>query len=268
MNSRIFTLLRMLFLCCILCSLGACATTKVAPELTLASTGFRAPVSHAPSPEAIKYATEESYIGVDDPLNKFNRGMYAINATIDSYVLFPLATAYEAMVLPPFRAGIANGIKNLNEVPSFIHCLLQAKPKQAFSTLGRFLINSTLGIVGLFDVASAMGLERHEEDFGQTLGVWGFDDGAYVVLPLFGPSNMRDTAGRVGDYFITTYEMESLYELAAIDDKDLARKTNFGVRTVNTRATIPFRYYSTDTPFEYEFIRFLYTKKRELDVAR
>ncbi len=261
-------LARFAALTCLLLTLGACVTTKVAPELTLDDRSFRTEVSHAPTPDEIKYATEDSYIGVDDPLHKFNRTMYAFNARFDTYVFLPTLSVYKAVVIPPLRKGISNGIDNLNEVPNFVNSVLQAKPKRAVTVLGRFLVNSTLGVLGLFDVATEMGIQKRKEDFGQTLGVWGFDSGPYLVLPIYGPSNVRDTIGEVGDYFITYYEMETIYDLADMDDKDTARNINTGVRALNARSTTPFRYYSTDTPFEYEFIRFLYTKKRELDVDR
>jgi phospholipid-binding lipoprotein MlaA len=252
----------------LLMTLCACVTTKVAPELTLDDRSFRTQVSHAPSPEEITYATEDSYIGVDDPLHKFNRTMYAFNSRFDTYVFLPAVSVYEAVLIPPLRKGISNSIDNLNEVPNFVNSVLQAKPERAFKVLGRFLVNSTLGVLGLFDVATEMGIDRRKEDFGQTLGVWGVDDGPYLVLPVLGPSNVRDTAGLVGDYFITYYEMEAIYDVADVEDRDTARNVNTGVRALNARSTTPFRYYSTDTPFEYEFVRFLYTKKRELDVER
>ncbi len=248
--------------------LPACASRKIAPELTLEDRQFRAPVSHAPSKKDIKKAVEDSYFGVDDPANNFNRTMYSFNAHFDKYVFIPVVMTYEAVLIPPVRKGISNGIDNLNEVPTFVNCVLQGKGKKAVVTVGRFLINSTIGILGLMDVATELGLPRHEEDFGQTLGVWGVDEGPYLVLPILGPSSGRDAIGLVPDYFITMYQMEAIYSAADVNDKPTARNVNTATRGVNTRANIPFRYYSTDTPFEYEFVRFLYTKKRELDVQK
>ncbi|WP_250645565.1 MlaA family lipoprotein [Salidesulfovibrio onnuriiensis] len=262
------SLARAVCLVMVLLLLGACASRKVAPELTLEDRQFRAPVSHVPSPEEIRNAVEDSYFGVDDPANNFNRTMYSFNAHFDKYVFMPLVKTYNAVLIPPARKGISNGIDNLNEVPTFVNCVLQGKGKKAVVTVGRFLVNSTIGILGLMDVASEMGLTKHEEDFGQTLGVWGFDDGPYLVLPILGPSNGRDAIGLVPDYFISMYEMEAIYSAADVKDKSSARNINSGTRAINARANIPFLYYSTDTPFEYEFVRFLYTKKRELDVQK
>lgn len=261
-------LLRVVCLLCLLVPLAACATTKVAPELTLQDRGYRAPVSRIPNQEQMRNAVEESFFGVDDPANNFNRTMYTFNARFDDYVLVPLVTTYEAVLIPPVRKGIANGIDNLNEFPTLVNCVLQGRGEKAVVTIGRLLINSTIGLLGLMDVATEMGLQRKEEDFGQTLGVWGFDDGPYLVLPVLGPSNGRDTIGLVPDFFITMYQMEAIYHAAGVEDKSTARNVNTGTRAINTRANIPFRYYSTDTPFEYEFVRFLYTKKRELDVQK
>lgn len=260
--------LRVPVLCAMLVMLCACATTKVAPELKLETPKFRTAMYRGPDNSDIKYATRDSYIGVDDPVQNFNRTMYAFNAQFDKYVFLPLVTTYDAVLIPPAKKGISNAIDNLNEFPVFVNCVLQGKGGKAFETVGRFILNSTIGLLGLIDVATPMGLDGHEEDFGQTLGAWGFGSGPYLVLPVLGPSNGRDLVGQVPDYFITYYQMEAIYSALEEEDRPSARNLNSGIRALNTRATTPFRYYSMDTPFEYEFMRFLYTKKRELDVQK
>lgn len=135
-----------------------------------------------------------------DPLEGFNRAMYTFNDKFDRYLLKPVAKGYRAITPKPVSRGISNFFSNLHDPGIMLNNLLQGKPKQAGSDLGRFLANTTLGIAGLFDVASKMGLEKHSEDFGQTLGKWGVGEGPYLVLPFLGPSNLRDGPALVVDW--------------------------------------------------------------------
>jgi len=130
-----------------------------------------------------------------DPFESMNRAVFTFNENADEYVIKPVAEAYQ-FVLPDFvRTGVTNFFSNIGDVFVAVNNLLQGKPGNAANDIGRFLVNSTIGILGLFDVATEAGLEKNKEDFGQTLGVWGVPSGPYVVLPLFGPSSVRDTAG-------------------------------------------------------------------------
>ena len=128
----------------------------------------------------------------DDPWEGFNRGSFAFNDGLDRYVLKPVAEGYDAVTPTPVRAGVSNFFANLEDLWIGANNLLQGKPGQAASDVGRFLLNSTVGVFGLIDVASPMGLDKHNEDLGQTLAVWGVGDGPYVVLPVFGPRTLRD----------------------------------------------------------------------------
>ena len=153
-----------------------------------------------------------------DPFERVNRIVFSFNETADQYVIKPIAEGYR-FVLPEFvRTGVTNFFSNINDVLTGANNLLQGKPVNAASDIGRFFINSTIGILGLFDVASDMGLDKNREDFGQTLGVWGFSDGPYVVLPLFGASNIRDTVGFVvdvkTDFIINTNKLNADEEVA------------------------------------------------------
>ena len=130
-----------------------------------------------------------------DPFESMNRAVFTFNENADEYVIKPVAEAYQ-FVLPDFvRTGVTNFFSNIGDVFVAANNLLQGKPADAANDIGRFLVNSTIGILGLFDVATEAGLEKNKEDFGQTLGAWGVPSGPYVVLPLFGPSSVRDTAG-------------------------------------------------------------------------
>ena len=134
-----------------------------------------------------------------DPLEPMNRAIYSFNDGVDTAIFKPLAQGYRA-VLPSFvRNGISNFFSNINDVLIALNNLLQGKISNAVSDVGRVLVNTTVGVGGLFDVATNFGLEKHNEDFGQTLGYWGIADGPYLVLPLLGPSNFRDALGRIVD---------------------------------------------------------------------
>ena len=135
----------------------------------------------------------------EDPWQGYNRAMFKFNAGLDKAVLKPAAKGYR-WVLPDFvERGISNFFSNLGDVPNSVNNLLQGKFKAAGGDSLRFLMNSTFGIAGFFDVASSTGLEKHNEDFGQTLGVWGVPVGPYLMLPLLGPSSVRDSGGYIVD---------------------------------------------------------------------
>ena len=130
-----------------------------------------------------------------DPLEKFNRGVWGVNRAADKVVIRPVTMVYRAVAPKPVRSGVSNFFSNVSEPWSFVNNLLQGKPKRAVRNLGRFVVNTTLGIGGLFDVASKEGIQAAPEDFGQTLAKWGVNGGPYLVLPLLGPSTLRDGVG-------------------------------------------------------------------------
>ncbi|MGQ4660813.1 MlaA family lipoprotein [Lysobacter sp. F6437] len=134
-----------------------------------------------------------------DPWESYNRQMHRFNNLVDRTIARPLARAYVAVVPRPVRLGVRNFFSNLGQPVSAVNALLQGKPKQAAQAIGRFALNSTLGIGGIFDPASDARLSRRSEDFGQTLGIWGWEKSRYVELPLFGPRTVRDVFGMVGD---------------------------------------------------------------------
>ncbi len=137
--------------------------------------------------------------GNNDPLEGMNRGIYKFNDVTDKAVIKPIAGAYKAVLPSPVRSGVNNFFGNLGTFVSVINDLLQFKFDKALTGAGRFVINSTFGIAGLVDVASMDGIEKRNEDFGQTLGHWGVGSGPYIVLPFLGPSSVRDTTGLVVD---------------------------------------------------------------------
>lgn len=134
-----------------------------------------------------------------DPLEPMNRAIFTFNENLDQYIVKPAAEGYKFVLPDAVRKGVTNFFGNIGDIFVAANNLLQGKPKEASSDVGRFLVNSTIGILGFFDVATDIGLDKHTEDFGQTLGVWGVSGGPYVVLPFFGPSTVRDTVGLAVD---------------------------------------------------------------------
>ena len=135
---------------------------------------------------------EPTTSSVYDPFEDWNRGVYAFNDGVDRAVLEPTAKGYRAVTNEPIRQGVSNFLANLGQPVVFANTVLQGKPGAALDTVARFTVNTTLGIGGVFDPASALEVPRHREDFGQTLGVWGVPNGPYLVLPFLGSSNLRD----------------------------------------------------------------------------
>lgn len=135
-----------------------------------------------------------------DPIEPFNRGVYKFNDVLDRAVVKPVATAYQDVLPQPVRTGVNNFFNNLQDAWSFVNNSLQAKVEPAANSLMRFGVNSVFGLAGVLDVATEMRIERYTEDFGQTLGYWGVGAGPYLMLPLLGPSTMRDTAALPVDF--------------------------------------------------------------------
>ena len=137
-----------------------------------------------------------------DPYEGFNRTMYSVNDALDKVAIKPVAKAYDIVVPLPVKAGVGNFFGNTGDLLIGVNGALQGKFSDAGSDIARLLINSTVGIFGLFDVASELGIEKHDEDFGQSLAVWGVPNGPYFFWPLIGPRTLRDTAGWLGDSYV------------------------------------------------------------------
>jgi phospholipid-binding lipoprotein MlaA len=140
-----------------------------------------------------------------DPIEGMNRKIFWFNDKFDTYILVPVATGWNTIAPTRVKRCVSNFFQNLRFPIVTGNDVLQAKPLAAASDIGRFLVNTTVGVAGLFDPATGWGLEQHNEDFGQTLGYWGVPPGPYLVLPIFGPSNPRDTVGLAADSFSTVY---------------------------------------------------------------
>ncbi len=160
---------------------------------------------------------------VADPWESLNRKTFAFNEFLDRNLLKPAAEGYQAITPEPVDTSVTNFFSNLREIPSFVNHAAQARPKDAATDLGRFILNTTVGVFGLFDVASKLGVDQKRADFGLTLGRWGVDAGPYLVLPFLGPSSLRDTTGQavdVFDYPVLYLESQAEYPMRALEIVD------------------------------------------------
>jgi len=191
-----------------------------------------------------------------DPFQDFNEKTHKLNQSLDESIATPVAKFYRKVTPDFVEVGVTNFTDNIEDVNIALNNLLQGKIKEGFSDIFRFTLNSTIGVLGLFDVASTIGLEKHSEDFGQTLAVWGVSDGPYIVLPVLGPSSLRDTLARIPEAFMTPLLLidhdRTSYELTAIDLVD-KRARYLGLETIVIGD-------------DYLFYRDAYFQSREFDI--
>ena len=194
-------------------------------------------------------------VGEDDPFEEYNRKVWAFNEFLDDNFAKPTAEIYTSFTPDFIEVGITNFFRNLNELDNTANQLLQGKPLLAINDFSRFLINSTIGLGGFIDVGSRFGLERHDEDFGQTLGVWGVGSGPFLMIPLYGPSTPRGLAGRsVSSVLSGTFAIEETDVRIGITALD----------ALETRA----RYLEVETLIigdRYSFIRDSYMQYQEFE---
>ena len=192
---------------------------------------------------------------VNDPLEEINRTFFNINEKVDEVALKPIALTY-SKTPDPIKNGITNFFRNLKEIDNTLNQVLQGKPKYALNDLSRFLINSTLGIGGILDPASSMGLERHDEDFGQTLGLWGVSPGPYLMVPFLGPSSTRDLLSRpISSFLEVTFHM---------DDSNV-RLSLSALDAIETRERL-LEVESLLSGDKYNFVRDSYSQSREYEI--
>lgn len=190
-----------------------------------------------------------------DPLEPLNRGIYQFNDVVDKAAFKPIAQGYRAVLPSPVRTGVSNFFSNIDDIFVTGNNLLQGKVHTAASDFARLLTNTTLGLGGLFDVATGFGLEKHNEDFGQTLGVWGVGDGPFLMLPLYGPSTVRDAVGSAVQFYL-----DPVWNI----DNVPTRNSLAGLRFVNTRANLLDAEKVLDTAAldPYTFLRDAYLQQR------
>ncbi|NLZ78229.1 MAG: VacJ family lipoprotein [Gammaproteobacteria bacterium] len=192
----------------------------------------------------------------EDPWEPMNRAVFRFNDTVDRWALKPVAKGYRAVTPDVVENGVHNVFRNLGEVRNLANNVLQFKMHDAGVDTARFFFNTTFGLLGFFDVATKMGLQRNDEDFGQTLGAWGVKSGPYVVLPLLGPSTVRDTVSLYPDSYTSAYRQ--------INDVPV-RNSMFALNLVDTRASL-LSAERLVTGDKYRFVRNAYLQNREFKV--
>ena len=201
-------------------------------------------------PLAANAATE------DDPWEGFNRVVFKFNDTLDTYALKPIAQGYQFITPQFLEDGIHNMYRNVGDVRNLANNVLQVKPHAAGVDTARLLMNTIVGVGGFFDVGTKMGLQRNDEDFGQTLGYWGLSSGPYLVLPLLGPSTVRDALGIYPDSYAEPYRY--MHDVSA-------RNTVAGMKIIDARANL-LSAEKLITGDKYIFIRNAYLQSREFKV--
>lgn len=211
-------------------------------------------------------ADVEYMIDAYDPWEGFNRQMYVFNYYFDRYFFLPIVKGY-AFITPNYvEDRITSFFRNLGELKNFTNCMFQLRAKDTGVTLGRFVTNSTIGMAGFYDPATHFGWQRRNEDFGQTLGYYGSGPGPYLVLPVFGPSSLRDGSGLLFDTAV-----RSVVHNAVLDNTSKGPSILLGVdalSAIDVRHRLAFRYYKSGSPFEYELIRRFYLNLRDIQIAQ
>lgn len=216
-------------------------------------------------PPASDPEARAEYFETNDPLEPLNRVTHTVNDAVDTMLVRPAAEAYRLLVPPPIRAGVGNFLDNLLLPRTAVYDVLQGNPKKAGDAVARFAINSTIGVLGIFDFATDMGYPAQFEDFGQTMAVWAgtTNGGPYIVLPLLGPSNVRDTAGRAVDFFTDPWGY-----LGQGDTVEALRIARIGVQTIDTREALiePLDALRASSIDYYAAVRSAYVQQRARDI--
>lgn len=191
-----------------------------------------------------------------DPLEPVNRGIYSFNNTFDHYLFKPIAKGYDAVVPVPVKTGVSNVFQNAADAQSMVSDVLQLKGQKFNDDFGRVMINTTIGLGGIFDLATPMGIERGNEDLGQTLGYWGLGAGPYLVIPFLGPSSLRDAAARYP---------EGLYDPVSLVSSVPVRNSLMGARVVDARVGLfPAEALMNQAALDrYTFLRSAYLQRRQ-----
>jgi phospholipid-binding lipoprotein MlaA len=224
--------------------------------------------AEVPPMHSISEFRDQPFAAVADPWEGFNLRMYRFNFYFDKYLFLPVVKSYE-FVTPTFLQDRVSGFyNNLREIQNLTNSLFQLKGTESIMTLGRFVANSSLGLGGMFDPATSFGLKRHDEDFGKTLGYWGAGSGPYLVLPIFGPSSLRDTGGLAVDTGIS-YGIYYGIDPFGNSNESLALGSGIAILdAIDTRHQQSFRYFESGYPFEYNMVRFFYHEKREIESGK
>lgn len=230
------------------------------------SDGYTRPLEHLKINPALDQREFErstlDALDIYDPWESWNRRVYHFNYRADQWVMLPVVRGYEKVTPRLLRSGVSNFFSNLGEIPNLLNSLLQLKGKRSLHTSARLLLNTTIGVFGLWDPASRVGLMTQREDFGQTLGFYGVPSGPFLMLPLLGPSNLRDGAGLSVD--ITAGNQVNFLNVPATSS---THPELFALQLIDMRYSIPLRYGQLNSSFEYEKLRYVYDRARTLQIA-
>ncbi|SLM28920.1 VacJ family lipoprotein [Desulfamplus magnetovallimortis] len=200
---------------------------------------------------------------VSDPFEAINRRMYMFNAMLDKLVYLPVLRTYQMILPDPIEICISNFYNNVGEIYTLANSIFQLNRKKSVETTYRIAINSTIGVFGLFDVAALNGVTRHDEDLGQTLGFYGVGPGPYLMLPILGPSNLRDALG--GGTESLAFNILDPFNFGDNTEESIIYSS---MQVVDSRNQVFFRYYMTGSPFEYEMVRMLYDRSRVVEIDK
>ena len=264
MHRYIYSTLQVLILVVLAFMLTSCGSKQATADQELQIEPAKRPVSEVHKDD-VEYVLDR----VNDPWEPFNRRMYRFNYHFDRFIFLPIVKTY-AFILPDFAEdGVSNFFNNVREIKSFYNSVLQWQGKSSVDTVARFGINTTIGILGVWDPATRMGIQKHPEDFGQTLGHWGVGDGLFVVWPIFGPSNLRDTTGLIADSIaMNKIIYDGILGNKSNNTKDQVKLYATIFNAIDTRHRTGFRYYGSGSPFEYELIKLLYAEKRKIQINK
>jgi phospholipid-binding lipoprotein MlaA len=221
------------------------------------------PVDSSLTPPMRIYTPDKNVQGMEvkDSIEGFNRHVYKFNYRFDKYIFLPIVRVYR-FILPDYvEDRVADFFNNMGEFGNLYNNVLQADWKDSGVTLGRFSINTTVGILGFWDPAAKWGMKERNEDFGQTLGRWGIGSGSYLVIPVVGPSNIRDGVGMGADVAVV-----STVGPVSWMNSPVIYWAFTGVSPIDRRKRVAFRYRETGSPFEYDLVRMFYTIKRNVNV--
>lgn len=215
-----------------------------------------------------EFSDDENVSRTRDPWEGINRNMYKFNYEVDRFVLLPVVSGYEKAVPRVARTGVSNFFANIREVRTLYNSILQAKGKKSLVTIGRFVTNTTIGIGGLFDPATAFGWRREHEDFDRTLESWGVGTGPYLVLPILGPNTVRSAGGFAVDGGVRWAIADAIGPFGGTGTRTEIETGVTALETVDLRYRESFRYFESDYPFEYYLVRYLVSQQRELTTIR
>ncbi|MGL5124340.1 MAG: MlaA family lipoprotein [Fusobacteriaceae bacterium] len=202
------------------------------------------------------------YFDVYDPWEKMNRKVYYFNYYFDTYFFSPVANGYKLITPNIVENGVSNFFKNSTNITTMVNSTLQGKFRKFMRTLGRFSINTILGGLGIIDVATKLDMPNEYADFGLTLAYYGVPSGPYLILPILGPSNLRDATGKLLDS-----QGNKIHPYTQSEILEMSSKKLLIINAIDTRKKVNFKYYETGSPFEYDYLRFFYREFRHFQEA-